>query len=104
MLPELVGKWFTKPIEPSDDTVIAVDVESEGGHSFDTVHWTTADNEVFEDASASASFSTEHDDFVNGAAQVVGDSITVTDDGLVDTDSDSTLLQNDPTNNQQVHV
>ena len=79
-----------------------MDVDSEGGHSFDTVHWTTADDEVFEDASASAPFSTEHDDFVNWAAHVAGDSITVTDDGPVDTDSDSTLLQNDPTNNQQV--
>ena len=50
-----MGKRFAKPMKPSDDTDIAMDVESEDAHSFDTVHCITADDEVVEDASASAS-------------------------------------------------
>lgn len=43
-----MGKWFTKPTEPSSDQDpdIAVDIESEDSYSPDTVHCITVDGEV----------------------------------------------------------
>ena len=62
-----MGKWFTKPTEPSNDPDpdIAVDIESEDSHSLDTVHSITANGEVFEDRTASTSINIGHDDFID---------------------------------------
>lgn len=72
-----------------------MDIESEDSHSLDTVHCITADGEVLEDHTASTPTNIENDDFIDLASQVVGNSITVTDSGPIDTDFDSTLLQDD---------
>ena len=89
-------KWFTKPTETSSDpsTDIPADIDSEDNHSLDTVQSTTAEG-VFEDRTASTITNIENDEFIDLASQVVGNSITVTDCGPVDTDFDSMHLQDD---------
>ena len=78
ILLELVGKWFTKPIEPSGDpgADIATDIDSEDSHSLDTVHCTTVDGEDHSCFTASTSTDIENDDFIDLA---LDKSLTVTD-------------------------
>ena len=73
-----MGKWFTKPTEPSSDlgADVVADLDSENIHSIDTVHCIIAEEEVSEDHAASTSANIENDDFIDLASQVVGNSLS----------------------------
>lgn len=104
ILPELVGKWFTKPTEPSSDPGTADILDDpEESHSSDTVHNVTADVDDFEEHTCSTSTHIDNG-FIDFASQVVGDSLTVIDSRPVDTDiADDTANTSiaDTTCNQQ---
>ena len=72
-----------------------MDLDSENSHSVDTVHCIIAEEEVSEDHTASTSANIKNDDFIDLASQVVGNLLTVTDSGPVDTDLDIIQLQDD---------
>ena len=90
-------QWFTQPTEPSSDLSAdaVADLNSENSNSTDTVHCIIAEEEIFEDHTACTSTNIKNDDFIDLASQVVGNSLTVTDSGPIDTDLDSIHLQDD---------